>query len=758
MNDTLKAYLSAAREAGKPKDQGISNEFLTACESVSKQVEEWGTKNRVMKSQQGMKGSTLFEPNQDCSIETLQGTVGADAIAELVAQCGIPECHRAAACERVAAILAQVCGRDSDIALSEYRQVTPESEIQGKVSSLESLYGSALWNMVSPGTEAFGIGMNKTVLDLRTMLTVGLLQFSVALTPRIVPIQSTTQSNVTVKREMALVYDMSKPEAKPVRALHLFRDPSMVSVKAVRIVPLAANDAGGEFLAAEDKSYYQFRKEFNLFKLSLIAGKDGWDKVNHTDLIEDNIKVDGLLVKVTTKAVDAVPAQGTEGQDDYVPGKDAIPAKTEVFKLPISTDRARLTQIADDYLSTERRLALDFYTLALNADSVVLDQTASEIFADIGDGKSLVFKVKLNAHVDRKTGDADADCWFSKIRITDGSDDYEMVDADTTFLAGIASIEPIGFSLDARYNEDNRRKSSIRIEINTRTMSYELPSGRNFFVDSAIGQEGAVNAAARIAQFECLGRDGNNLNIIARTMDNVHDMRLMRGNGQEATAELAATYAAGDLVNQIVVAGSIDFAHHFIANASNEATADIKQFVKFRLNKFMASVLGQSLISHQLASGSKVTFRMITSPYILGAILQLHHIREHLDRMDQAGTGAVQYVISLDCGVNLEVVTTDFDAIQNKMLIIPFFEAAPQSVFNFGQDWDQGTLVGTIPLGADNTAAHNRLFSVTREALIPTNVVGALLTVTNMGADHVDVDDGVLTSIGDKTDLATFMP
>lgn len=745
MNDNLKAFLAKCRAEGLPKDQKISDEFLTACENVSKVVEDWGTSKRVMKAVKGSKGTSLFRPNEDLSVENLEQSVGASAIAELVASCGIPECHRAAACERVAAILGQVLGRDSSIALNEYRQKTPEDEIQGKLCSLESLYGAELWGQISPSTEAFGIGMDKTVLDLRTMLTVGLLQFGVALTPRIVPIQSTTQSNVTIKRELSLVYDMSKPEAKPVRALHLFRDPSMVSVKAVRIVPLAKNDANHEFTDETVEGVYKFRKEFNLFKLSLDSTRDGYDKVNHTDLIEDNIKVDGLLVSVTK--ANGIPAEGTEGEEGYKPAEDLV----ETFLVPINTDRARLTQIADDYLSTERRLALDHYTLTLKPGALMTDGNASSILSALANNTYVTFKVKLNAHVDRKTGDADADAWFTKVRIEDGSD--TPVENQEP-LNGV-TIEPIGFKLDARFNEDNKRKSSIRIEINTRTMSYELPSGRNFFVDSAIGQEGAVNAAARISQFECLGRDGNNLNIIARTLDAVHDMRLMRGNGQEAAAELAATYAAGDLVNQISIATTIDFTAGFLANASNEATADVKQFVKFRLNKFMMSLLAQSLISHQLAAGAKISFRMITSPYVLGAILQLHHIREHLDRMDQAGSGAVQYVISLDCGVNLEVVTTDFDAIQNKMVIIPFFESAPTSVFNFGSDWDQGTLVGTIPLGADNTAAHNRLFSVTREALIPTNVVGATIVLNGMSTPQVDVDDADISALA--KDLTTFM-
>ena len=732
MNETIQAFLKDCRRAGMPEKTALSPEFVAAAEQVSAAVESWGTDHRVMSPAKGIRGTKIFAANEDISIESIEQTIGAESVAELCVKAGVADCHRAAAAEKVGAILAQTLGREGKVVFAEYGMKSAAAE-QGKADSLESFYGPELWSAISPATEAFGIQMDRVTPDLKTILTVALLQFHMALTPRIVPIQAVTQSNVQITRESMIVFDMSKPEAKPVRAIHLYNDPSMVSVKATRIEPLKANDADGKYLV--DNGVYKFRTEFNLFKLALDPTRPGYDKFNHTDIVEDGICVDGVLVKI---AKAGTPAQGTEGEDGYVPATDAV---EEQFMIPLPQAKARLTQIADDYLSTERRLSLDHTTLTLNAESPLYGSTeASALLADLtaASGKFLAFRIKLYAHVDRKTAMADADCWFTQVRIDSDVDGYEMSEAEKAIVDSI-TVEPVGFTLDARYNEDNKRKTSIRAEINKRNMSYELPSGRNFVVDSAIGQEGAVNASARLAQLEHIGRDGCNLKIITTTMDQVHDARLMRGNGEEAAAEIAATYAAGDMVNQIVVRDSIDFENGFIANASNEAEADVKQFMKTRLNKIVTALNATSMIQHQLAQGYQMTYRMITSPYILGAILQLHHIREHLDRMDQKGTGSVEYVMNLSCGTKLEIVTSTFDMVQNKIIILPFFESAPTSVLNFGTDWDQGTLVGSVSLGADGTSVHNRLFSTTREALIPTNVVGAVIDVIGLGNVLVDL-------------------
>lgn len=732
MSKKFDDFISGCVKAIAGEKSTLPADFTAAAKVLGEKVEKWGMDNHLFVQQPLPRGGKFFAATESLTSDQLETAISAQCVADLVADAGVPKCYQEAATARVAAILCQVVGKNGSIAFTDYN--TNDTEIRGELKSLESLYGPSLWQAVAPATEAFGLQMDRVTPDLKTILTVALLQFHVALTPRVVPIQSVTQSNIQITREMMEVFDMSQPEQKPTRIIELYRDPDMVDNRAVRIEPLLDNDEnvvdgkGGTYLV--DDGIYRLEEELNLFKLALCAGTDptkknymkpGWEKFNHTDIIEDGIVVDGLLVELSTGTGDS--------------------AKSEQFLLELPKDKARLTQVPNDYRSTERRLQLDRTTLPLNAATPVYGKdTASEILAayTAASGKYLALRINLNASVDRKTGNAKASCW-GKAAIRTLNSSVALEAADTTFLQGL-TVKYLGVKIDARYNEDNKRKTSIRVEINRRNMSYELPAGRNFVMDFAIGQEGATNAAARLAQVECIGRDGKILKVITETLNYVHNLRWDRGFSEEVNAEIAATYAAGDLVNQTAYTGTIDFGTGFLAIRSSDATGDIKQFLAVRLNKIITGLNACSLIEKQLAQGTPVSYRLITSPYLLGTILACHHIHAHLDQNSQAGSGAVEYVIKLDNGSRLEVVTSTFKSMYDKMVIIPFFEDSPASMFNFGTDFDQGTLVGAITLGADNSAAHNRMFSTTREALIPTNVVGAVLTITGLGDPRVAMD------------------
>lgn len=747
MSKQFESFIDNCERAVSTDSNKLSAEFLAAAKQIGDAVETWGVSKSLMTPKRMARDGQFFAANESFAVDQIEQGLGPQAIADLVAEANVAPCHRKAAARKIAAILCQVLGKEGAIAFADYNSSVDDGEVSGNRVSFEQLYGPSLWQAVAPAQEAFGINMDRVTPDLKTILTVSLLQFHVALTPRIVPIQAVTQSNVQITRERMEIFDMSKPNEPPKPVLDLYRDPTLVSVRATRIEPLSKNDADGKFLVKDgegdsakvlgtdnvpapyEHGVYKFEEELNLFDLSLDDTRPGYDRVNHTDIIEDGITADGILIEVSKST--------TTGEGDSA----TTETKAEKFLVTLPRDRARLTQINDDYRSTARRLALDHLTLALNAGSMVFgSDSVSEVLADFTKESSKYLGIRLNmsVHVDRKTGNLTASAWGKPvIKSTDPS--YVPTEADATAAAEY-TVKFLGFTLDARFNEDNKRKTSIRAEINRRNMSYELPSGRNFVIDFAIGQEGAVNAAARLAQVEVLGRDGNNLKIVTETLDQVHDQRLALGNGSDANASLSLTYAAGDLVHQVSYRDVIDFSKGFLAVKSADASGDIKQFVKQRLNKVVTGLNASSLIQHQLADGTPITYRMITSPFILGTILSCRHIREHLDGLDQKGTGSVEYVLNLDCGARLEVVTTSFKVMQYKMLIIPFFESAPTSVLNFGTDYDQGTLVGTITLGADATAAHNRMFSTTREALIPTNVVGATIEVVGLGDARVALD------------------
>ena len=67
----------------------------------------------------------------------------------------------------------------------------------------------------------------------------------------------------------------------------------------------------------------------------------------------------------------------------------------------------------------------------------------------------------------------------------------------------------------------------------------------------------------------------------------------------------------------------------------------------------------------------------------------------------------------------------------DRIIMIPFLASNAGSILNFGTDYDQGTMIGNYT-NTSGEAVAQRIFSVTRELLIPTNVIGAILDIVGL--------------------------
>ena len=714
MTEQIKKFFGDIDAYQSKSASQLPAEFAAAMKQVGDAVESWCTDLKIAHVD-NIHGVDTLVANESYSVDELPLAVGAEQIHNLCVAAKVPEEHMTAAMKRVAALLVACVGKKQGEAFTNYR-ITNKTGITK--TSLESLYPAKIVQELGQGKslESFGIQIDRVTPDLKTVLSIGLMSFTENLTPRFVPIHTTNQGNVTFVLESLDIFDMASDDArKPVRLIELFRDPKMVNVRAIRIRPLKANDAAGEFLVADD--IYKFNKKLNLFALALNEKKPGYEKYSHTDLVEEGALIDGVLVKITTTSQ---LGEGTVG--------------SFYAMLKVPSGRGRLTQITDDLRSTDRRLALERFSYRIDKRQPAFTGVSSLVSTEgvlngLVDGLQLSVDFNLHFHIDRKValGDASGTLWLRLLNSTGA----ELTAAQKEWLAG-TSVEAVGFTMDARYNEDNKRKSSVRAELNTRTMNFDIPTGRNFIIDTAIGQEGAQAGAAKLAQLEHLGRDANNLDITNEVMRAVHDQNVAFNNDREGQMQLAATYAAGNCVNPYVYMNTLDMSGLYGIRAG-DMSGDIKQYVKQYFNRITSGILAKSLYREQLAGGAKVVFRVITSPEILGNLFMMKHFHANLDN-DEAGTGGVEHVVVLDNGVRLEIITTNFRQMESKIILVPFIASAPTSVFNFGQDWDQGTLVGTFPVGSEGGAAFNRMFSVTRELLIPTNVIGAVIDVVGTSA------------------------
>ena len=737
MSANIKEFLNRVKTVAQDNAKALPDSFVDAMKRTEEVVSAWCDEVKISTPVDMEGGYTVESCNQSFKAGSVDTNIGPEKIVDLCQKAQVAPEHLVAASTLVANVLDRVLGYK---AASSFRTYGARVPVQNTVG-LETLYpATAIQSMVrtlpltaDAGEESFGINMDRVEPDLRSILTIGLLQFHTNLTPRIVPIKTATQGNVTIVREAMTVFDMSQKVQVPTRLIELYKDPELVSVKAKRIEPLAKNAKNGELVA---EGVYAFDKVINLFELALDESRPGYEKYNHTDFVEDGIVLDGLLVKFTKTTTTG------EGNEATTTSKEAY----VLFKIPFS--RGRLTQIRDDLSSFDRRLALDRFPLRVTAATTLSDvlptgkTNDNSVLAGFTDGKMLALDPHVNAHVDRRVALMNADGFFGDLKVL-GAADQAAADA---LLEGLTA-ELVGYTMDARYNEDNKRKTSIRAEIVRRSMAYELPTGRNFVIDSAIGQDGVTNAAARLAQLEHIGRDFNNLKIIEEVMKSVHDQNVLANNDKEIRASLAAQYAAGDLVNPTVYVDLLDMSGMYGIRTA-DASGDVKGYVRAYWNKLTSALLASSFYAQQLADGATVTFRCITSNEIMGNLFMVKHIHSHLET-DTKGTGGVEHVVTLDNGVRLELVTTTFDSMKNMIIMIPYLTNSQDSILNFGTDHDQGTLVGAVTIGTDGGASYHRLFSTTRELLIPTNVIGAVVEVTGTSSIAMTDGTGTLTIVQD---------
>jgi hypothetical protein len=717
MSNPIETFIKAvdtAADAVENAQQTLSADCVAAMEAIAKVVEPWCSSNHLSADKK-VGNFTIQAANENLTVDQVPQTIGPDKILDLCKACHVAPEHMRAAAKRIAALIMSTVGRKGYQAVEAYNST---GEIQGTSAAVESLMPNGVYGKLTTtaSLEAFGVNMDRVEPDLKTMITVNLLQFHTNLTHRVVPIQTVTQGNVTLVRETMDVYDLQDTTRKATRIVELYKNPAMVSIAAQRIKPLMGkSNKNAEWLVADD--VYKFAKNINLFEMALDESKPGFDKYNHTDLIEDNIALDGVLLKVV-----------------YTDGANA---KTFWRMLPISYARGHLTQFTNDHVSTDRRLALDKFPVRILVTDAAdtksgntSDKTGDKYDAlaplEAAGNAAIALDLHVNAHVDRRTGAMDASAWvgFDIVGGTFADDDARKA------LKNKYQVTAEGYMMDARYNEDNKRKTSVRAEMRRRSQSYELPAGRNFVIDSAIGQDGVMNAAAKLAQLEHIGRDYNTLTVITETLTSVHDECIALGNDETARTSIADQYPAGDLVNPTVYLDTLDMSAMY-GIRSADASGDTKQFLKMYFNRLTTELLQKSFLSEQLAEGAPVVFRVITSRPILGELFCLKHIHQHLET-DSEGTGGIEHVVTLDNGVRLEIVTTTFDMIQDKIILIPYLANSQTSVLNFGQNFDQGTLVGSLSVASDGGPAYLRMFSCTRQIVIPFNPMGAIISVTGV--------------------------
>ena len=650
--------------------------------------------------------------NESLAFDDAINATGVEELSSLVQSCGVQQAYVAPCCEAILTIMDRCLHRSAAAVWNEQNKKHSTQNNSAPASMpLSDIYASdtvaALTSEVAPSSEAFGVNIDLAVPDLKVAITVAIMNFHTRLLPRLLPVKSINQPEIQYTKEYLEVYDLADMEAPRRRLLDLYTEPEFAANELKRIVPLAANDTDGQFVVED--GVLKFGVKANILKLSLDNSKYGYSRINKTDLIAENVKLETVIVKIGT----------------------------ETFKITIPLSLNRLTRTMNNDDVAVRNADIKFRASLRNTVKQA-DGSDSTILASLADDEALILDLNLKPTISLKYGDAD--CLGAAGKLIAVKDDRTEPSADAK-TAAENTVELTGYTLDARFSEENLRKTSIAVWTHRQNFSYDIPIGRNYVFDYAIGQENADENATNLTKVIGLGQDHVALStVLIRTAQDVADRIAAVGSNPDDRADYVGTrYVAGDKVRPTIYQGTLDFSNINVIRDADRP-GDIKQKALTYLNAVVTNVLYDSLFLQQL-EGQGVTFRCVTSMTVLGKILAQPHIHNHMDKEDARDLGdGVEYVLVLPNGARIEFVTTTFKYMKDQLFMFPIIKSNAESELNYAMNFDYGTLVAHYtPSGEE---AHHRLFANIRELPIVTNPVAVIIDIKGMDKVNDIVDDG----------------
>jgi len=688
------------------------------------------------------------DPNTICSMESLSDAnwehTGFNSIESLLDAAMIPSSMRKSAADAVTCLLARwktCAGNNAKFMDQHFSHGGKEVRMEDINSTNNMVFAPSLFGQISniPGTpsmEAFGANIDKVIPDVRTTMAVTLLQFHRGLLDRIIHRRSSGSPYVHYTVPYAEIYDMLKSydDDHEVRNegdhrqtfLSLYNDPKAVSNELQPIIPLVANDTDNQLIA---DGVIAVNHKVNLFDLSVLKGQIGKDHYNYTDLVSENVILRAVLIQISD-------------------GTNVEQIRLDTSKL----SDARLNMLPNTNDSGNRGGVLN-YTFALDKNTVLVNGNQTTLLANCTDTDFIRAKINFTTQINLKYGDVQG---YGVISHAAYNISNAVVASAVATLAENITASVIGYEVDARYSEENLRKSNLAIQTHIRTFDFEISNGRNILVDYALDDEAPNYLMSLVTEAISLGQDHRGIDVIVQTLlyvYNVTNEENRDANLRSRLEKVGFQYPAAQLVQPVVYINVIDISN--IDNIrSGDLLGDIRSYVEWELMHHFALVYANSFYKHALQPGEAPTFKVFTSPIILELIFSIPHYHNHLNRTESVDGSTVEYRRVLPDGTVLDCVTTTFNYLRNKIVAIPYREKDPESVLNYGTNWDYGMYIANYTPQQYN-AAWKRIFANARTMVIPTNPIGLYFDVQGLNTfiDMFQTVGGRGTTLPEPSDL-----
>lgn len=614
------------------------------------------------------------------------------------------------------------------------------TEALGRTRSLSSIYPAAVMKGVSysgsyGGMEMFGSNIQQRITDIKTAMAITLFKSYKGITNRIFHRVANETGVVVFTVPADEFYDLAKSQDKSAsvrdsfshrnQLITLTTNPEPVDMEMIPVRLLKKLDPENKFLVADD--VMKPGAEVYLFDMSVEEGKVGYDQFNYTDLLSSQVSLKAIHIEIKA---------------------DVDGEKTEQYVINLSNHGAttNFTHMNNTVSNSADRGAIFQGRIPFDKDSVKVGGDRSEIFAALNQSVEYVqcllyFSAVTNLQSTRTTGNGSVQ--FRAALSIPNAEPSENLKKVMKSITGTI----VGWEIDARYSEENFRKTNMAARTMSDTYTYMLPDGRTIVYDYSHRQSMPEHVLAVASEIQTIGIDHRNLQIAMKTLRATADRIRMEHvdkryieNYDNLTVNKA--FVSGRRVHPTVAIKTIDMSK-IVNFRSSDMLSDTWTYMRACLNALTTEINYRSLLPTQLED-RPAHYKVVSTTPLLDCIFSLASIHENQMPCGKDGEQvfqvkpigkAVEFKTTLPNGVILEFVTTNFNYMKDTMLLIPYRENDPMDELNFAMNFDGGQYsVNWTPTDGNNMTIR-RSMQNTREYPIVTCPIGAIIKVTNY--DHL---------------------
>jgi len=660
--------------------------------------------------------------------------LGYEKLNDLVTTCEIPEKYRSQAIESVALCIENYKTGYNAGEHFKGGGLTDGLNITGlemKSFSANMSKGMASQFMdPKSALESFGQFMDNTIVDAKVAIAITLLRYHRSGLHRIVPVVPTDSNVIIFKVENLEVYDLVRSQNASAATRYddnhrtafvdLYRDPTPANNAAKPILLRTANDPA----APDDKLFAANVAKngvtVNMFDYTIDANTVGYQNIDYTDLVSDGAKLKAVYVQMVS----------------------TIGPTTEVVAIPVSSNAgSRFAMSANAGDSADRLCNMEVSAILDNA-TLQSSGVASAILTGMSDDGIIRLDLSSLGKINLKTSNVQVNTTLDKQEMLTRSGNA-VVGGDTTIYDAI-TMSIVGYEIDAKFSEENVRKTTKAMRIVSRALGYEIPGTASIIVQYSQNDARPETVIDSLAKLLALGNDDRGVRQFLDTIAEVKDRLTAEANltGINYTKRVMNEYAAGHQSKPAIYIDSINISTDVANMRSAEMWGDVRGMVEKALMEILIRLMQESFYMQALPAGEKPAFKVLTSQYVLGGLLSVPHYHNLLADTaadNKSDDGIIEFRRTLPNGMILDVVTTTFDYMADKMLIIPNRQSDPRSVLNFAQNIERGTYA------TQSTPAHGSIFNQvvanSREGCIVTNPVAAIFQIVGVS----NIFDGVKT-------------